>query len=126
MPTSNYAMSSRSFDDVCGEVISIERPALSIHNAAASMRMAVEAVTKEDVSLSICFLSEHQLIGWHGRNIEDLNLRKGVEALSNFCIDLGIAIPVGKDSLSMRTTWEKDQSNFTVKSPMTGIILCWL
>ena len=45
--TSNYAMSLRSFDDVCGEVISIgERPALSIHNAAASMRMAVaEAVT---------------------------------------------------------------------------------
>ena len=47
VPTSNYAMSLRSFDDVCGEVISIgERPVLSIHNAAASMRMAIaEAVT---------------------------------------------------------------------------------
>ena len=127
VPTSNYAMSLRSFDDVCGEVISIgERPALSIHNAAASMRMAVAEAVTNMMSVPIESVSSIRAsANWMaacGENIEDLNLRKGVEALSNFCIDLGIAIPVGKDSLSMRTTWEKDQSNFTVKSPMTGII----
>ena len=127
VPTSNYAMSLRSFDDVCGEVISIgERPALSIHNAAASMRMAVAEAVTNMMSVPIESISSIRAsANWMaacGENIEDLNLRKGVEALSNFCIDLGIAIPVGKDSLSMRTTWEKDQSNFTVKSPMTGII----
>ncbi len=127
VPTSNYAMSLRSFDDVCGEVISIgERPALSIHDAAASMRMAVAEAVTNMMSVPIESISSIRAsANWMaacGENIEDLNLRKGVEALSNFCIDLGIAIPVGKDSLSMRTTWEKDQSNFTVKSPMTGII----
>ncbi len=127
VPTSNYAMSLRSFDDVCGEVISIgERPALSIHNAAASMRMAVAEAVTNMMSVPIESISSIRAsANWMaacGENIEDLNLRKGVEALSSFCIDLGIAIPVGKDSLSMRTTWEKDQSNFTVKSPMTGII----
>ncbi len=127
VPTSNYAMSLRSFDDVCGEVISIgERPALSIHNAAASMRMAVAEAVTNMMSVPIESISSIRAsANWMaacGENIEDLNLRKGVEALSNFCINLGIAIPVGKDSLSMRTTWEKDQSNFTVKSPMTGII----
>ena len=127
VPTSNYAMSLRSFDDVCGEVISIgERPALSIHNAAASMRMAVAEAVTNMMSVpieSISFIrASANWMAACGENIEDLNLRKGVEALSNFCIDLGIAIPVGKDSLSMKTTWEKDQTNFTVKSPMTGII----
>ncbi len=127
VPTSNYAMSLRSFDDVCGEVMSIgERPALSIHNAAASMRIAVAEAVTNMMSVPIESISSIRAsANWMaacGENIEDLNLRKGVEALSNFCIDLGIAIPVGKDSLSMRTTWEKDQSNFTVKSPMTGII----
>ena len=127
VPTSNYAMSLRSFDDVCGEVISIgERPALSIHNAAASMRMAVAEAVTNMMSVPIESISSIRAsANWMaacGENIEDLNLRKGVEALSSFCIDLGIAIPVGKDSLSMRTTWEKDQTNFTVKSPMTGII----
>ncbi len=127
VPTSNYAMSLRSFEDVCGEVISIgERPALSIHNAAASMRMAVAEAVTNMMSVPIESISSIRAsANWMaacGENIEDLNLRKGVEALSNFCIDLGIAIPVGKDSLSMKTTWEKDQSSFTVKSPMTGII----
>ncbi len=127
VPTSNYAMSLRSFDDVCGEVISIgERPALSIHNAAASMRMAVAEAVTNMMSVPIESISSIRAsANWMaacGENIEDLNLRKGVEALSNFCIDLGIAIPVGKDSLSMKTTWEKEQTNFTVKSPMTGII----
>ena len=54
VPTSNYAMSLRSFDDVCGEVISIgERPALSIHNAAASMRMAVAEAVNNMMSVPI-------------------------------------------------------------------------
>ncbi len=127
VPTSNYAMSLRSFDDVCGEVISIgERPALSIHNPAASMRMAAAEAVTNMISVPIESISSIRAsANWMaacGENIEDLNLRKGVEALSNFCIDLGIAIPVGKDSLSMKTTWEKEQTNFTVKSPMTGII----
>jgi len=57
-----------------------------------------------------------------GENIEDLALRKGVEALSNFSIDLGISIPVGKDSLSMRTKWQENNDQYVVKSPLSGVI----
>jgi len=38
------------------------------------------------------------------------------------CIQLGIAIPVGKDSLSMRTSWSENQEDFEVKSPLSGVI----
>ena len=90
------------------------------------MRMAAAEAVTNMMSVPIESISSIRAsANWMaacGENIEDLNLRKGVEALSNFCIDLGIAIPVGKDSLSMKTTWEKEQTNFTVKSPMTGII----
>ena len=57
-----------------------------------------------------------------GEKIEDLALRYGVEALSNFAVELGISIPVGKDSLSMRTKWEQDSKQYTVKSPLSGVI----
>jgi phosphoribosylformylglycinamidine synthase len=39
---------------------------------------------------------------------ENLDLRKGVEALSKICVDLNISVPVGKDSLSMKTKWSED------------------
>tara|TARA_B100000965_G_C19597238_1_gene760799 strand:- start:534 stop:4442 length:3909 start_codon:yes stop_codon:yes gene_type:complete len=127
VPTSNYAMSLRSFDGVSGEVMSIgERPTLAVHDSAASMRMAAAEAVTNMMSVSIESISSIRAsANWMaacGENIEDLNLRKGVRALSNFCIDLGIAIPVGKDSLSMKTTWKRDQTNLSVKSPMTGII----
>jgi phosphoribosylformylglycinamidine (FGAM) synthase-like enzyme len=35
-----------------------------------------------------------------------LALREGVESLSKCCVDLNISVPVGKDSLSMRTKWD--------------------
>ena len=51
-----------------------------------------------------------------------MTLRLGVEAVSDMCIQLGIAIPVGKDSLSMRTSWSEGEENFEVKSPLSGVI----
>ena len=38
------------------------------------------------------------------------------------CVKLGIAIPVGKDSLSMRTKWTENRQELEVKSPLSGII----
>ena len=57
-----------------------------------------------------------------GDEEENYALRQGVEALSNICIELGIAIPVGKDSLSMRTKWNEDDQELQVKSPLSGVI----
>jgi phosphoribosylformylglycinamidine synthase len=45
-----------------------------------------------------------------------------VEALSKSCVDLNISVPVGKDSLSMRTKWEDGVIERVVKSPLSGVI----
>ena len=127
VPTSNFSMSLRSFTDHSGEVVTIgEKPTLAIHNPAASMRMAMAEALTNMVSAPIKGMDQIQVsANWmaaSGENIEDLALRKGVEALSTFSIDLGISIPVGKDSLSMRTKWEEGNDQYVVKSPLSGVI----
>ena len=57
-----------------------------------------------------------------GEEVEDLALRDGVEALSKSCVDLDISVPVGKDSLSMRTKWEDGSVERVVKCPLSGVI----
>ena len=57
-----------------------------------------------------------------GDENDNYALRLGVEALSKICVELGIAIPVGKDSLSMRTKWTENGQELEVKSPLSGII----
>jgi phosphoribosylformylglycinamidine synthase len=60
-----------------------------------------------------------------GEEVEDMALRDGVEALSKSCVDLNISVPVGKDSLSMRTKWEDGEVERVVKSPLSGVITQW-
>ena len=127
VPTSNFSMSLRSFTDHSGEVVTIgEKPTIAINNPAASMRMAMAEALTNMVSVPILGMDQIQVsANWmaaSGENIEDLALRYGVEALSNFAVELGISIPVGKDSLSMRTKWEQDSKQYTVKSPLSGVI----
>ena len=61
-----------------------------------------------------------------GDEEEDYALREGVQALSDICIELGIAIPVGKDSLSMRTKWKEDDQELQVKAPCQASSQPWL
>ena len=127
VPTSNFSMSLRSFTDHSGEVVTIgEKPTLAINNPAASMRMAMAEALTNMVSAPIVGMDQIQVsANWmaaSGENIEDLALRHGVQALSDFSIDLGISIPVGKDSLSMRTKWEEGNDQYVVKSPLSGVI----
>ena len=53
---------------------------------------------------------------------EDARLFDAVKAASEFCIGLGISIPVGKDSLSMRTSWTDAGEKKTVTSPVSLIV----
>ena len=127
VPTSNYAMALRSFDSFEGEAIAIgEKPHFAMVDAAASMRMAMSEAIMNLVSVPISSLSNIKVsANWMsatGNNVDDLNLRLGVQALSDFCVDLNIAIPVGKDSLSMSTTWDSEEHSFEVNSPLSGII----
>ncbi len=127
VPTSNYAMSTKSFLSNEGDVLSIgEKPTLAIKNPAASMRMALAEALMNLISAPVKNLDLVRLsANWMaacGDEEENYALRQGVEALSKICIELGIAIPVGKDSLSMRTKWNEDDQELQVKSPLSGVI----
>ena len=127
VPTSNYAMSFKSFLGNEGDVLSIgEKPTLAIKNPAASLRMALAEALMNLISAPVKDLNLVRLsANWMaacGDEEENFALRTGVEALSSICIELGIAIPVGKDSLSMKTKWSEDNKELEVKSPLSGVI----
>ena len=127
VPTSNYAMSTKSFLSNEGDVLSIgEKPTFAIKNPAASLRMALAEALMNLISAPVKNLDLVRLsANWMaacGDEEENYALRQGVEALSKICIELGIAIPVGKDSLSMRTKWNEDGQELQVKSPLSGVI----
>ena len=127
VPTSNYAMSTKSFLSNEGDVLSIgEKPTLAIKNPAASMRMALAEALMNLISapvknLDLVRLSANWMAACGDEN-DNYALRLGVEALSKICVELGIAIPVGKDSLSMKTKWHEDGKQLEVKSPLSGVI----
>ena len=127
VPTSNYAMSTKSFLSNEGDVLSIgEKPTLAIKNPSASMRMALAESLMNLISAPIKNLDLVRLsANWMaacGDEKDNYDLRSGVEALSNICVEMGIAIPVGKDSLSMKTKWHKDGQHLEVKSPLSGVV----
>ncbi|MDA7788383.1 phosphoribosylformylglycinamidine synthase [Gammaproteobacteria bacterium] len=127
VPVSDYSMSLRSFTSSGGEVLTIgEKPTIAINNSAASMRMAMAEALLNMSGVYIKGLDEVQVsANWMaatGEGVEDLSLRDGVEALSECCVSLNISVPVGKDSLSMKTKWQEDKSDYEVKSPLSGVI----
>jgi phosphoribosylformylglycinamidine synthase len=104
-----------------------ERTPLAVINAAASGRMAVgEAITNiaaapiekiGDVKLSANWMAAC------GQPGQDAALFDTVKAVGmELCPALGISIPVGKDSLSMRTTWKDEEGSKAVISPVSLIV----
>jgi phosphoribosylformylglycinamidine synthase len=103
-----------------------ERTPLAVIDAPASGRLAVgEALTNlaaadvakiGDVKLSANWMAA---AGYPG---EDAKLFDTVSAVSTLCQSLGISIPVGKDSLSMRTAWDDEGGKKEVVSPLSLIV----
>ncbi|MDA9642626.1 phosphoribosylformylglycinamidine synthase [Nitrosomonadales bacterium] len=127
VPVSNVGVTKSTFDSITGEAMAIgEKAPIAMIDAAASARMAVcEAITNiaasaiEDISL--IKLSANWMAA-SGSNYQDSELFKAVKAIGmELCPDLGISIPVGKDSMSMETTWRDDEVK-TVTSPLSVII----
>ena len=127
VPVSDYSLSLRSFTSNFGEAISIgEKPTLAISDPSASMRMAVAEALTNMAGVVIKGLNYVQVsANWMaptGEIKENTALRKGVEALSKMCIDLKISVPVGKDSLSMKTKWKDGKNEMQVASPLSGVV----
>ena len=127
VPVADVAVTTMSFHGYLGEAFAMgERTPLATLDAPASGRMAIgEAITNiaaadirslGDVKLSANWMAAA------GHRGEDVKLYRTVEAVSQFCQQAGLAIPVGKDSLSMRTAWTDEGESKQVVSPLSLIV----
>ena len=112
-----------------GEAMSIgERTPVALINPKASARLAVGEAITNIAGASIAKLSDITMsANWMaacGEDVEDAALFDAVHAIGEeLCPALGIAIPVGKDSLSMRANWtDEDDQDKSVVSPMSLVI----
>lgn len=128
VPVSDVAVTSSSFDSRTGEAVAIgERTPIAITNAPASGRMAVGELITNISAARIRKLSDIKLsANWmaaSGYKNEDRKLFDTVKAVGEqLAPQLGLTIPVGKDSLSMRSVWQEDDDEKSVTSPVSLII----
>ncbi len=128
VPVADCAVTSMSFEGYLGEAMAMgERTPLAVINAAASGRMAVGEAITNIAAAAIAGISDIKLsANWMaacGQPGQDAALFDTVEAIGmTLCPALGISIPVGKDSLSMRTTWKDDVGDKSVMSPVSLIV----
>ena len=126
-PVADVAVTASGFNAYTGEAMCMgERPALALLHPAASARMAVGEALTNLVAARVTDLSRVVLsANWMaaaGRGQEDQALFEAVRSVGmELCPALGIAIPVGKDSLSMRSAWQDGEAGEvrSVTSPMT-------
>jgi phosphoribosylformylglycinamidine synthase len=128
VPVADAAVTATSIDAFYGEAMAMgERTPVALLDSAASARMGVgEALTNlacagirelSDVKLSANWMAAA------GHPGEDARLYDAVRAVgAELCPALGIAIPVGKDSMSMRTAWEDSTGKKSVTAPLSLIV----
>ena len=128
VPVADCAVTTVTYDSYAGEAMAMgERTPLALINAPASGRMAIgEAITNicatrvadiKDIKLSANWMCAA------GSSGEDEKLYRTVEAVGmDLCPKLGITVPVGKDSMSMRTAWQEQGQDKSVTAPLSLII----
>ena len=124
VPVADCAVTSSSYYDYIGEAMALgERTPIAINNAPASGRMAIAEAIMNISAARILKLGDIALsANWMaacGEANEDAKLYATVSAVSQLCKELGISIPVGKDSLSMNTVWSDDEQEKKVTSPLS-------
>jgi phosphoribosylformylglycinamidine synthase len=128
VPVADVAVTASSFDSYQGEAMSLgERTPIALINYAASARMAVGEALTNLAAADIGDLKRINLsANWMaaaGHPGEDAGLYEAVKAVGEeLCPALGITIPVGKDSMSMKTTWQDEQGDKSVTSPLSLVI----
>jgi phosphoribosylformylglycinamidine synthase len=128
VPVSDVAITSSGFGNTTGEAMAMgERTPLASTNAPASGRMAVAEAITNIAAAPIESLSKVRLsANWMaaaGHPGEDANLFETVKAVGDeLCREIGVAIPVGKDSMSMRTRWDDEAGEHNVVAPVSLIV----
>jgi phosphoribosylformylglycinamidine synthase len=128
VPVADVAVTLMGFRTYRGEAFAMgERTPLAVINAPASGRMAVGEAITNITAARIAKLGDVKLsANWmaaSGHPGEDAALFDTVEAVAmELCPQLGISIPVGKDSMSMRTAWEDGGRKKEVVAPLSLIV----
>ncbi|MEZ9767223.1 phosphoribosylformylglycinamidine synthase [Vibrio breoganii] len=128
VPVANCAVTAASYDTYHGESMSMgERTPVALLDFGASARLAVgESLTNiagtdigdiKRIKLSANWMSPA------GHPGEDAGLYEAVKAVGEeLCPALGLTIPVGKDSMSMKTKWNENGEDKEVTSPLSLVI----
>lgn len=128
VPVADCAITTVSLDSHLGEAMSMgERTPVALLDGPASGRLAVAEAITNMLAAPVAALSDIKLsANWMcaaGHEGDDAVLYDTVEAVGReFCPALGITIPVGKDSMSMRTVWEGPEGDRAVTAPVSLIV----
>ncbi|WP_066566910.1 phosphoribosylformylglycinamidine synthase [Snodgrassella sp. CFCC 13594] len=126
-PVADVAVTMMGFNTHLGEAMSMgEKSPLALLSGPASGRMAIgEAITNIAAThigdMGLIKLSANWMAAC-GNQGEDASLYHTVQAVSEICQQLNLSIPVGKDSLSMKTVWADQNTAKSVTSPLSAII----
>ncbi len=126
VPVADCAVTLADFEGYAGEAMAMgERAPVAVLDGAASARMALGEAITNLIAAPVDSLAEIRLsANWMaaiGHAGEDAALYDAVESTADFCRKLGISIPVGKDSLSMRTLWQDDAQEQRTIAPVSLI-----
>ncbi|MEH6469916.1 MAG: phosphoribosylformylglycinamidine synthase [Halopseudomonas sp.] len=128
VPVADCAVTTAAYDTYAGEAMAMgERTPLALVDGPASGRMAIGETITNMAGARIGQLSDIKLsANWMcaaGHPGEDEKLYDTVKAVGmELCPELGITVPVGKDSMSMRTVWSDDGVDKSVTAPLSLII----
>ena len=126
-PVADCAVTMMGFNTYRGEAMSMgEKPTVALFDAPASGRMCVGEAITNIAAVNIGDIGNIKLsANWMaacGNEGEDEKLYRTVKAVSKACQALDLSIPVGKDSLSMKTVWQDNGEQKSVVSPLSLII----
>ena len=128
VPVSDVAVTAAAFEGYTGEAFAMgERTPVAIYDGPASARLAVAEAVMNIAAADVASLADVRLsANWMaaaGHADDDYALYSMVKAVGEeICPALGIAIPVGKDSLSMRTVWSDRGEQRAVTAPVSLIV----
>jgi len=128
VPVSDVAVTLADHFDHAGEAMAMgERTPVAALDAPASGRLAIAEAVTNILAADVASLADIRLsANWMaacGEPGEDAALYATVKAVAKeLCPALGIAIPVGKDSLSMKTGWKEGTEEKTVIAPVSLIV----
>ncbi len=128
VPVSDLAVTASDYWGYTGEAMAMgERTPLALIQPAASARMAIAEAITNIAAASIARIGDIKLsANWMaaaGHPGEDAGLFDMVKAVGlELCPALGISVPVGKDSLSMKTVWRQDGAERSMAAPLSLIV----